>query len=358
MRAQPIVDDPDVVMRDIGYPYTKEEAEADERTDLVRTHFDDKPGFSFESFIGNGVSGMTFSIIEKRMFLDPRRLIVKRVMDETRIEDLNTDIRLMKMLSGSAHIASVVATSHDPGEKEIRFVAGLPAPTLVLEYVENGNLKRIRDKLIRNQVSAVQNRLLWKWFLCLARACVAMKFPPGRPVDSKPQLEELPYDQSNPTNIIHFDLHEANIVIGTMEDFPEHNLVPPLKLIDFGNSVLGENDTMNIHDVGQVMHNLIRGDGFGTRGVQTNYNGIETYATGILPHNGVDMFPRLDPDLRHLVALCLAVNPQNRPSTAELLYYCKLAVESKPPEWYGPYQFIETDEAISQTLQQLIYNAN
>ncbi|KAI1121860.1 kinase-like domain-containing protein [Nemania abortiva] len=378
-------DNEDASMVDaFGNDPVADEAERQQRVHQIRTHFNNQSAFTYERMIGNGVYGMTFNVLENRVFFPPRRLVVKRALNERDEYALDSEIRIMKLLNGAAHIASVIATSEDPGQQERRgpcgrlvsgfrvgernFLVGLPGPTLVLEFLENGQLNAIRDKLIaRNNEAArlgqegpwLPNRLLWKWFLCFARACVAMKFPPNRPVDTRPELEEIPADQSNPTDIIHRDMHGGNILIGVTGDFPEHNVVPPLKLIDFGVAQLSdEGDAQNIYDVGTRMFDLVRGSSFSTGGFVDEWAGVRTVASYILPKDGVDPYPNLDPDLRHLIALCLAVDPSERPSAAELLHYCKLAVDQKPPEWYGPNQALETDEGISLTLQALVYDAD
>ncbi|KAI1147736.1 hypothetical protein F4825DRAFT_471095 [Nemania diffusa] len=343
---------------------------------------------------------MTFKVREKRFLSRPRRLVVKRSLYDTFSDDLESEIEIMKKVNGSAHVARVIASSRDsrpelrPGffgrlifwfsRRQRNFLVGLPGSTLILEYLEHGILNdvifKIRDRNLEEDAEEdaeenaeknaeedggrpLPNRLLWRWFLCLARACVALKFPAGQPVDTIPKLEEIPADQSNPGNIYHGDMHGGNILIGSTGDFPEHELVPPLKLIDFGqagvydsyDSYDTEGDERNIYDIGTQIIHLIKGStivGWGN----AVHKGIPTLATSILPDNDNDPHPHLDSDLRDLVASCLAVDPLHRPTVSEILELCKSAVERKTPASYGANWRMETDSEVQRTLQELVYN--
>ncbi|OTA54525.1 kinase-like protein [Hypoxylon sp. EC38] len=146
---------------------------------------------------------------------------------------------------------------------------------MFLEFVPGGSL----ENLIRRMKEAdpegsidIPNRVLWEIWLCLVRACVAMKYPPRkfhpqRPKPSAPENKQEDLIEMVPPvekrwrakNIIHFDIDPSNIFIGNMERpagsaetaseksgkrtydvaFPdraenEHHLVPKLKLADFG----------------------------------------------------------------------------------------------------------------------------
>lgn len=282
-------------------------------------------------------------------------------------------IGYMQKLNGGAHIASVIATSQDvPQQRALElfsrlprfrrrrrnFLIGLPGPTLVLEYLENGTLTSLRERL-KLWGQTIPNRLLWKWYLCLTRACVGLKFPLSLPFDSKPRLEEIPNGSVNPANILHGDMHGGNILIGTAGDFSEHDLVPPLKLIDFAFS---EDDNMgderNMLEIGWHMLDLIIGRAAPIGGATRKHNGIETWAGAIVPEYVENPYPHLDDDLRELVIRCLARNAIDRPNLTELLHICKNAVQNKTAASYGPDAMRETDEEIGHVLQQLIYGAS
>ncbi|KAI1088520.1 kinase-like protein [Rostrohypoxylon terebratum] len=137
---------------------------------------------------------------------------------------------------------------------------------MLLEYVEGGNLLTLINKLCLNEDDDIPNRVLWQLWLCLVRACVAMKYPPrkfhpDRPKPSRPNgrtdlIETIPPPNKRwrQKNWVHFDIDPSNIFIGNIEVPPsefdpnleradvaqpdrlegEHSFVPRLKLADFG----------------------------------------------------------------------------------------------------------------------------
>ncbi|KAI0460588.1 kinase-like domain-containing protein [Xylaria acuta] len=347
---------------------------AEEARRVVRDHFNNLTSFRYEAQIGSGVFGVAHSVVEKRVARRARKLVVKRAQSERAQTELRHEIMMMSRLNGSAHIASVIATNDDnPNARRRRgifgrmvaqiirrrknILVGLPGPALVLEYLGNGTVNGLLSSLVRHNKS-LPNRLLWSFYLCLVRACVAMKFPPAKPFGAKPKLEEIPEDQSAPGNIMHGDMHSGNVLIGTVGDFQEHAAMPPLKLIDFGLALVREqSDERNLLDVSKQIYYMIIGkyDRVGFRHVL--HNGINTMATDILPRNGQARYPMLEDDLRDFVARCLARDPADRPSLAEALETCKNAVETKTPGLYGFNAGRETDYGIGLLLQELVYNA-
>ncbi|KAI1207563.1 kinase-like protein [Annulohypoxylon truncatum] len=142
---------------------------------------------------------------------------------------------------------------------------------MLLEYVEGGSLVHLIDKLQQKEKAtgqrvAIPNRVLWALWLCMIRACVALKYPPrkfhpGRRTGYRPQgqtdlIEIIPPQSKRwrKKNWVHFDIDPSNIFIGNLEipleemggkrkradeaqpdrDSVEHNFVPKLKLADFG----------------------------------------------------------------------------------------------------------------------------
>ncbi|KAI0185246.1 kinase-like domain-containing protein [Xylaria flabelliformis] len=349
----------------------REEAEAARR--VVRDHFNSLTSFQYERLIGSGVFGVACSVIEKRRAKPQRRLVVKRANAEDAEGELEHEIITMSRLNGSAHIAMVLAARYDdenvqrPGvfkrlvSKIIRrknnMLVGLPGPTLVLEHLENGTVDNLLNKL-RQRNKSLPNRVLWSFFLCLVRACVAMRYPLEQPFGAKPRLEEIP-DTVPDLGIVHSDMHSNNVLIGSTGDFPEHAVVPPMKLIDFGLSRTkdgAECDPQNLLDAGKQIYYLITGR-YGRVGIRyEDHHGVSTMAWEILPHSGQDPYPMLDNDLRTLVARCLAKEPADRPRLAEALEICKTAVEVRTPGYYGFNLALETDSAIRQLLQETLYD--
>lgn len=142
-----------------------------------------------------------------------------------------------------------------------------------------------------------------------------------------------------------------------MGDFPEHTTIPPLKLIDFGLSVVNaeQSEQQNLLAASRQIYFLITRR-FSVLGVQNGYhNGIYTMATDILPsNNGQARYPTLDINLRDLVAQCLATDEGDRPSLIEVLAICKNAVETKTPGVYGFNAPAESDYWIGRLLQEIL----
>lgn len=177
--------------------------------------------------------------------------------------------------------------------------------------------------------------------------------------DAPTQLENIPVDGSRPpTNIFHGDLHFGNMMIGSPGDpFPEHNVFPVTKLIDFGltRELEGEGEalTFNMGKICLKMVEIISQNSASTNVVL--YNGIATYAGEILPTGNGFKYPMLCPALRDFLAYCLAIDVEFRPTLTDMFVVASGQVNSSPAT-YAPYEARETDEAIEGVLQQLVYN--
>lgn len=74
----------------------------------------------------------------------------------------------------------------------------------------------------------------------MVRACVGLSYPAGISSTGGRRLETITKDA--PLNLVHGDLHGENVMIGKQYDvpaFPEHALLPPMKLIDLGEASQG-----------------------------------------------------------------------------------------------------------------------
>ncbi|KAI5865435.1 hypothetical protein GGS23DRAFT_594961 [Durotheca rogersii] len=62
---------------------------------------------------------------------------------------------------------------------------------VVLEYLENGNIDQLIAKLVEDTENGgrIPNRVLWAFWLCLVRGCVAMEYPPRKfhPMRKRPE---------------------------------------------------------------------------------------------------------------------------------------------------------------------------
>ncbi|KAI0165172.1 kinase-like protein [Hypoxylon sp. FL1284] len=151
---------------------------------------------------------------------------------------------------------------------------------LFLQYLPGGDLENLiarfqRATLADQPALAIPNRVLWGLWLCLVRACVAMKYPPRKfhpfrprpprpPRPGEPQeeysrylnsleiyprlrgelIENLPPPERRfrSKNMVHFDIDPSNFLLGDPETIwpgpdrtpTEHFVLPTIKIADFG----------------------------------------------------------------------------------------------------------------------------
>ncbi|KAI8631968.1 hypothetical protein F5Y19DRAFT_492897 [Xylariaceae sp. FL1651] len=222
---------------------------------------------------------------------------------------------------------------------------------------------------------------------------VGMTWPPrdiGRTnANGPPALEVIPPASSAgerppKSRLIHGDLHARNIMIGELEPL-EHRIVPILKLIDFGmsrdvpvrnNEIPGLIEKTNILAIGKVMLGLIGGHERGGPGMMDvtdkgQQKSINTYATDLdglsnkynAPRNikalHQDKLANLDPEIRSLVALCVAVKAEDRPDIEYLLSEIERNVQEKTPQYYHGYKYQanESDEEMKRIVERYMLNA-
>ncbi|KAI1384758.1 uncharacterized protein F4822DRAFT_372752 [Hypoxylon trugodes] len=210
---------------------------------------------------------------------------------------------------------------------------------IILEWLDLGTLSNFISNGNRLGIQRLPNRLLYRFFLCLTRMCIALAYPPGR-TDDEEVTEEV-QDDVIPTNITHNDLHDGNILLGDPPADEEHEIAPIIKAIDFGlateNSyadLLGTGQERNIFYIGGLMLELVAMDQTvspfdidpdnteivqwhdGETGEDVEF---EAQSVGLLlPFRGPqDPMPWLDTLLKQLICRCLA-NIAERPSLREL----------------------------------------
>ncbi|KAK8091926.1 hypothetical protein PG997_002287 [Apiospora hydei] len=106
---------------------------------------------------------------------------------------------------------------------------------IYLEYLPHGTLGELTRKCATHRVAHLPNRLLWRIFMCLIRACVAMAYVPDVPADRYDANEEPCAVHKKSVGYSHNDLHTDNIMIGDMLSDPddeEHSISPVVKFID------------------------------------------------------------------------------------------------------------------------------
>ncbi|KAI1427629.1 kinase-like domain-containing protein [Xylaria sp. FL1777] len=339
-----------------------EDAALEDRAHEARAYFDSLPNFQYEDVVGAGAFGVALRVRQIDSAGRSRKLIIKRARHHDRWDELRNEISIMARLNGSAHIARVIAYKEDVEDEVLHrrlrfrlarrlinrirrrpphFLAGLAGPTLVLEYLENGSVDRLLEKIqMVNQT--IPNRILWSIFLC-----------------SAPALEEIKETGPPTANFCHGDMHGGNILFGSTGDFPEHAVIPPAKLIDFGlaRQVGAISTPRNLMDVGKAIMWLILGEMVPLEIFPVEHLGIATRGGSLLGDGFSAQHPAIDLELRDLLVRCLADSAWDRPQLAEVLEAGKDAVRRKDAAFYGPLATQESDDAIRRFVQELIYNA-
>ncbi|KAI8945110.1 hypothetical protein F4801DRAFT_598362 [Xylaria longipes] len=316
------------------------------------------------------------------------RFVIKRSLAEVGEKNITTEIDALDRLRGCMHIAQPSRMLNNP--RWNRVIKPLEGPTLLMEWIENGLLWDFYEK--RSELDEpLPNRLLWSLFLCLCRMVVGLAWPPrdlGQPVRGKPTLEVIPPldekgERPPKSRLLHGDFHGQNIMIDKLEPL-EHKSIPLLKLIDFGMSrdlPVRANEPKdlvvktNLRAIGEVMLGLLRGNVAGGPGMMDiSYDGqpkrINSYATDLVKLSSKykapaamvakhqDRVDNLDPEIRSLVAACVAVNIEDRPDIENLLGIVERNAKNKEAGDYKDYKYPnnETDAAIKRIVEETMFN--
>jgi len=112
---------------------------------------------------------------------------------------------------------TVNAAFENPYRSLFGNISGLGGPALLLEYLPNGSLNQLTKGMRAARPRPfLPNRLLWRIFACLVRACIGLIWPLEAGEGEQPQLEELRGEE--PTDaVVHGDIHGENIMIGDLD---------------------------------------------------------------------------------------------------------------------------------------------
>ncbi|KAI0437346.1 hypothetical protein F4803DRAFT_570946 [Xylaria telfairii] len=361
-------------------------------------------GWELEKLLSTGSSGMTFLIKDsdplhrrrdhtREPWVNKQRRVVLKwaLFPEAGIDDFITEMKSLAFLRGKAHHVQMIAATADvatyrpplglslgsvlrvftspwknPPINIFKIIRRHRGPAILLEYLEDGSLQQLSHRAKRTNVR-FPNRLLWSFYFCMVRGCVGMNFPQEIPESGAPLVLET-ITRLEPNGFSHNDIALRNIMVDRYDlQVPEHIWFPRLKFIDYGSSTISPTPypsaaRNNLLQVAAVMIHLINPDArpFSDSNAVV-FNGIETYATDILPQiGGDDMFPLLDPELRQLLVEALAVNMQLRPSIHDMFVRVQAGRE-KPSSAYpnqpiggNPPQSNEENMYIQQLLRFLI----
>ncbi|KAI1269865.1 hypothetical protein F5Y18DRAFT_437674 [Xylariaceae sp. FL1019] len=253
-----------------------------------------------------------------------RRLCLKRALGAQGVSSLRTETQVLREVNGAAHIVRLIAYRDDSFKEGRRlaklpwprtppdqgdFLAGLIGPVLVTEFLPNGTLARVIERLNAADAPPTPNRVLWALYSCVVRACIGMAYPARRLPSEPPQLETIPRSNQELAPIVHGDVHVPNVMFGNINpSSPEHRLIPIMKLIDFGESsqderlATGPPGAQNIFDTARLIYNLIRRststDNPAPDGPE-NFGNIRTRAVNFSDQRRSNR--AVDMDLQHLI---------------------------------------------------------
>ncbi|KAI1417337.1 kinase-like domain-containing protein [Hypoxylon sp. FL1857] len=340
----------------------------------IQNYFNSDRRFTLEGFHGQGGQGSVYKV----KFTPPGgnglgRALVMKIADPLRnsdVQGLTREKEILWMLRNCRHIAHMhESTTEDP----LHPAAGdLGWAWIYLDRLDNGTLNNFLLRVKEAGVTRLPNRLLWVLFLCLIRGCIAMAWPSDNPEMNETTRGHPP---PPPSGIAHFDLHGENVMFGHFIDHPEHSLTPILTMIDFGlalrvtSRIPPTGEQQNIEDIGILMAGIIS--------LETNkkYSGGEievdlsrfgymdlvlSPAAGILGDREVgepDPYPYVDGDLRYIISACMATEPTDRPSLAQLEEWATEKVYKGQPTDYLNDVAWETDQNIRTIVQNCIFNA-
>ncbi|KAI1411453.1 hypothetical protein F5Y13DRAFT_191395 [Hypoxylon sp. FL1857] len=350
---------------------TNEVAEIRKIKRNVRQYFDKDPRFVFESVLPGAHHGLAFIVREKTVDANGKKIerkFVVKVATPGNTASIIQERQFLDRFKWALHIVNPYLISDNP-------LAPLNTPFLVMEFLNHGTLRQFQERTTRANV-ILPNRILWAIFLCLIRACIGMAYPPKGPAV---QLEETRDEE--PTTVSHRDMHGGNFVFGMTERthfvshngvvFYEHENVPILKLIDFGESremPKGEIpvDTLSANSFDKELNLEAHRHRSGRRnqGVDANLLGIGTFGFAsnarTLMRSPTD-HPSLDRDLQLLVQRCLAADPLNRPRLEEFMTLINNNTFNKTAANYGnagKAGGLESDETLKNIVSTYILNAD
>ncbi|KAI0172720.1 kinase-like protein [Hypoxylon sp. FL1284] len=321
----------------------------------LREFFTNEPRFQFRGLVSNGSYGSAIRV----GYRDPQLtdfLIKMAFDDEDAIRSLQTEKGWLRKLAYNPHVVQLINIASNPLQDPRR--QGRPDADrwIIIEWLRCGTLRDFVAKAKTMSMARLPNRLLWRYFLCLVRACIAMAWPDNR---------ERINNAVESSGLMHNDMHLANVLLDNPPTDEEHTITPILKLIDFGiagaweaSTIGASSEQSNLRDIGKVMASVIKLDPllpsmFNAARAQFQWSGntVLTDGGGLVPRPaGVDR------DLVDVVCACMATDFRIRPSLPELLDITLTAVRQRGPDFYGGEQ-METDAEISRIWQEIIHNA-
>ncbi|KAK7954000.1 hypothetical protein PG996_014886, partial [Apiospora saccharicola] len=242
-------------------------------------------------------------------------------------------------------------------------------PTIVLEYMESGNLHEFRKRMREAGVNP-PNRFLWRVLRCLMRACAGMAW--YEHYDMGERGLEYTVDWEEPENVAHGSLDLSHLLIGSLTpNDNDHELTPVLKMCSFGETEhLPDNSRglrQNQFAIGRIIQTLALP---ASRTADREVDGLlplDLGETEFRPgeyinscvHDEFIAAPHVSFELKDFVTSLMAANVEDMWSLDQLLgqtiqFSGRTAAQDFEGQEVPP---AETNEAIAQFVQDYMFNA-
>ncbi|KAI0966918.1 kinase-like domain-containing protein [Xylaria arbuscula] len=338
----------------------------------IPDYFVSSPFWQYERMLGHGTYGLAILVGQKGRGSAGFRMVIKVALDSGGTQ-LRNEISWLKQLNGAMHIVRMIASMdpqspfldnnrYPPMSWVFDALVRIRGPLLAMEYINNGNLTTLFSR-IEERGLHMPNRMLWSLFLCMVRACIGMAYPIGAALTSPISTLEMIPPGRTPGLLKHGDIALRNIMIGTPgEDKAglekEHITGHVFKLIDFGAAEAAPPGlSNNIFEISEALASFITMKPYIIFNQVGMHKGFKTRGAYLLSGPEGDPYPWLDTDLSDLMAECMYLDPERRPTLQQALDRASRAVLDKTPDMFvNPDD--ETDEAIRNFAQEFILDAD
>ncbi|KAI0149974.1 kinase-like protein [Hypoxylon sp. NC0597] len=309
--------------------------------------------------------------------------------EHSKVAETRNEIRFMRIFRNCEHITQLVQIGGNTQLDQEQLYNNTEAelPIIVMEVLPKGTLYDLISRINRardfrddnptltsqHKLGYVPNRVLWRIFLCLARAVIGFAYPPpdearDQPAPYREKVNPSGAAPPRPSRFIHFDLDPGNVLVGDIDHAgldQEHGLwddsdpvdekawllrrgkprwhTPeqrnPLEYLDY---YIGY--PINVWAIGCIMFNLLtlRHPKATTEWVPYDREFKRdiydppvvpklTWGWMLLDAADVPLEPFIqsyDIDLRLLIAQCMADDPEDRPDLSYLEYQIQWGINN------------------------------